>query len=396
MQTTQSEASEAAGKTENLAKASEQAAQALQNGTGTEQEANSAAEKASNATENAEQLDSIAGIAEEAFEKAQEQAQADYHLANESIAEAEQASKQAEEAAGLASAAEELLDQFSETPPSTELANADLPGAGVALNEVQDALENQLVTLENLQSGEISTPSSFTTGNEMEENPAGQNSEDSPESFSSTEDAFDNSTTFSDPEVSEVLAQTLDTLDQALFSTENPFAESADSFPSESTSSGEPIKSAFTEPSTPGESQSSESFPSAPGELIPGNGPGSGAGSMTSMSSANQAIAKALQSLQLASEAQAQSMAQQRTLMGDAKGNQLTSNDNQYQTTQVMDGGEIPILEKAGDDEGWGQLPPKLAKDLMEAKRERVSENYRSQVQAYFQAMSNKARTIKK
>jgi hypothetical protein len=61
-----------------------------------------------------------------------------------------------------------------------------------------------------------------------------------------------------------------------------------------------------------------------------------------------------------------------------------------------MDGGEIPILEKAGDDEGWGKLPPKLAKDLMEAKRERVSENYRSQVQAYFQAMSNKARTIKK
>ena len=396
MQTAQSEASEAAGKTENLAKASEQAAQALQNGTGTQQEANSAAEKASNATENAEQLDSIAGIAEEAFEKAQEQAQADYHLANESIAEAEQASKQAEEAAGLASAAEKLLDQFSETPPSTELANADLPGAGVALNEVQDALENQLDTLENLQSGESSTPSSFTAGNELEENPAGQNSEDSPESFSSTEDAFDNSTPFSDSEVSEVLAQTLDTLDQALFSTKNPFAESADSFPSESTSSGEPIKSAFTEPSTPGESQSSESFPSAPGELIPGNGPGSGAGSMTSMSSANQAIAKALQSLQLASEAQAQSMAQQRTLMGDAKGNQLTSNDNQYQTTPVMDGGEIPILEKAGDDEGWGKLPPKLAKDLMEAKRERVSENYRSQVQAYFQAMSNKARTIKK
>jgi phage shock protein A len=117
---------------------------------------------------------------------------------------------------------------------------------------------------------------------------------------------------------------------------------------------------------------------------------------MTSMPSANQAIAEALQSLQLASEAQAQSMAQQRTLMGDAKGNQLTSNDNQYQTTPVMDAGELPILEKTVEDDGWGKLPPKLAKDLMEAKRERVSENYRSQVQAYFQAMSNKARTIKK
>ena len=40
------------------------------------------------------------------------------------------------------------------------------------------------------------------------------------------------------------------------------------------------------------------------------------------------------------------------------------------------------------NEEDWGKLPPKLAKDLMEAKRENVSENYRSQVQAYFQAMS--------
>jgi hypothetical protein len=32
----------------------------------------------------------------------------------------------------------------------------------------------------------------------------------------------------------------------------------------------------------------------------------------------------------------------------------------------------------------------------MEAEREKVSENYRNQVQAYFQAMSNKARTTKK
>ena len=82
--------------------------------------------------------------------------------------------------------------------------------------------------------------------------------------------------------------------------------------------------------------------------------------------------------------------------MGDAKGNQLTSNDNEYQTIPVMDVGELPIFEKPDEDEAWGKLPPKLAKDLMEAKRERVSENYRNQVQAYFQAMSSKARTNKK
>ena len=396
MQTAQSEANEAAQEVENLAQASEAAAQALENGTGTQNEASAAAEEALNAADNAEQLAAVAESAEEVFEKAQEQAQADSNLANELIAEAEQATKQAEEAADLAAAANELLDQFSETPPSNELANADLPSAGMALNEVENALENQLEALENLQSGENPNPYPDTTENKPEEIQSEQSSAESPENFTSTEDAFDNSTPFSDPEVSAVLAQTLDTLDQAIFSTENPFSEPADSFPSESTPSGEPLQSASTEPTTPGEPLSSQTFPSEPGEPIPGNGPGSGAGSLASTPSVNQAIAQALQSLQLASEAHAQSMAQQRTLMGDAKGNQLTSNDNQYLSTQVMDGGELPIFEKPEEDEDWGKLPPKLAKDLMEAKRERVSENYRKQVQAYFQAMSNKARTIKK
>jgi len=395
MQTAQSEANEAAQEAENLAQASEEAAQALENGTGTQNEASAAAEEALNAADNAEQLAAVAESAEEVFEKAQEQAQTDSNLANESIAEAEQSSKQAEEAADLAAAANELLDQFSETPPSNELANADLPSAGMALNEVENALENQLEALENLQSGENPNPYPDTTENKPEEIQAGQSSAESPENFASTEDAFDSSTPFSDPEVSEVLAQTLDTLDQAIFSTENPFNEPADSFPSESTPSGEPLQSASTEPTTPGEPLSSETFPSEPGEPMPGNGPGSGAGSQASTPS-NQAIAQALQSLQLASEAHAQSMAQQRTLMGDAKGNQLTSNDNEYQTTPVMDAGELPIFEKPNEDEDWGKLPPKLAKDLMEAKRERVSENYRNQVQAYFQAMSSKARTNKK
>ena len=53
-------------------------------------------------------------------------------------------------------------------------------------------------------------------------------------------------------------------------------------------------------------------------------------------------------------------------------------------------------FENTEIEEDWGKLPPKLAKDLMEAKRERVSESYRKQVQAYFQAMSQKARTNKK
>ena len=84
------------------------------NGTGTQNEASAAVEEALNAADNAEQR--RCRKCGRVFKKAQEQAQADPDLANESIAEAEQASKQAEEAADLAAAANELLDQFSETP----------------------------------------------------------------------------------------------------------------------------------------------------------------------------------------------------------------------------------------------------------------------------------------
>jgi hypothetical protein len=268
----------------------------------------------------------------------------------------------------------------------------------MALNEVANALENQLEALENLQSGENINPFPDTTESKLEEFQTGQSTAESPENFASAEDAFDSSTPFSDQEVSQVLAQTLDTLDQAIFSTENPFNEPANSFPSESPPSGEPLQSASMEPTTPGEPQSSETFPSESVKPIPGNGPRSGAGSMASTPSANQAIAQALQSLQLASEAHAQSMAQQRTkfMMTDAQGNQLNSSDGEYQISPVAEVGDLPKFEQVMNEDEWGKLPTKLAKDLMEAEREKVSENYRNQVQAYFQAMSNKARTTKK
>ena len=91
-------------------------------------------------------------------------------------------------------------------------------------------------------------------------------------------------------------------------------------------------------------------------------------------------------------------MSQQRSniMLAEAKGNQLNSSDDQYQEIPVPEVGELPAFENTEIEEDWGKLPPKLAKDLMEAKRERVSESYRNQVQAYFQAMSQKAKTNKK
>ena len=83
--------------------------------------------------------------------------------------------------------------------------------------------------------------------------------------------------------------------------------------------------------------------------------------------------------------------------MSDAQGNQMNSSDGEYQVAPVAEVGNLPDFDQTEEDEDdWGKLPPKLAKDLLEAKRERVSENYRNQVQAYFQAMANKARNTKK
>ena len=91
---------------------------------------------------------------------------------------------------------------------------AELPSAGMALNEIGQALEKQINALENLPSGENTSPSKF-----MENQGTNQDE--------SKTDPFENSSPFSDPEVSEVLAQTLDALDQAIFGAENSFLETS-------------------------------------------------------------------------------------------------------------------------------------------------------------------------
>ncbi len=43
----------------------------------------------------------------------------------------------------------------------------------------------------------------------------------------------------------------------------------------------------------------------------------------------------------------------------------------------------------------WGKLPPKMAKDLMEARREKVAEKYRHMVEIYFKSIAEKGRRKK-
>ena len=57
----------------------------------------------------------------------------------------------------------------------------------------------------------------------------------------------------------------------------------------------------------------------------------------------------------------------------------------------AMSSHELPAAPEAPAKD-WGRLPPKVAKDLMDAQREGVAGEYREQVDAYFRAIGEKAR----
>ena len=194
------------------------------------------------------------------------------------------------------------------------------------------------------------------------------------------------------PEVSQALAQTLDFLDQALNPSSNPFAN--EGFDGEENQAGEQ--------DTPAEITGNEnSEPGEPGKPKPGNGYGqgsgghySGDGALTNASA--QAMIAAARALAEASQTQSQAMAQARSpIQNTFNGtNSLESNDQSFREEQELTFQEIPELDKEEFEE-WGKLPPKLAKDLMESRRENVSGDYRNRVEAYFRAMASKARKIK-
>ncbi|MFL2912912.1 MAG: hypothetical protein ACJZ5X_05585 [Opitutales bacterium] len=331
-----------------------------------------AKEKAGQSMEDAKQ-------AEKRFSMAQKQADIGQDKAEQATKQAKQAEQQASRASDLAADAQDLLDQFPKSPAFSELEMAELPSAGMALNEVGQALEKQLDALENLPSGESASPSKSM------ENP-GANQEDS------KTDPFENSSPFSDPEVSEVLAQTLDALDQAIFGAENPFSETA---PQPSPETRESSGSSGEEMADPIPPLNSKTSKEAIDEQKKG-GSGTGGNGAYSSYSNPLAMEQALQALRMATESHAQSMSQKRSqILRETEGNQFTSGEGEYKVEPDQEVEEIPNLDQEVEAEDWGKLPPKLAKDLMEAKRERVSENYRNQVQAYFQAMSSKARTNK-
>ena len=212
-----------------------------------------------------------------------------------------------------------------------------------------------------------------------------------------SENALSSVSPFSNPEVNEALAQTLDSLDKAIFGNDNPFTEPADA-PSEPPSSQESAQGQPSADEAPAY-QPIGNPNETPSEPVSGNGPGNGgSGEEATLASPDKAMDFALESLRLATESYAQAIIQQRTkiMMADARGSQMNSADGEYLLTSFAEVGDLPNLEEIVVEDDWSKLPPQLSKDLLEARHERVSENYRSQVQAYFQAISNKAKTLKK
>jgi hypothetical protein len=96
-----------------------------------------------------------------------------------------------------------------------------------------------------------------------------------------------------------------------------------------------------------------------------------------------------------AAQAQAQAMAsarsegltpgQQAISQGESKGGGAATVDGQREA------GKLPTdLARLGGV--WGKLPPKLARDLLEGRREGSGGEYREMVEVYFRAIADKAR----
>ena len=77
-----------------------------------------------------------------------------------------------------------------------------------------------------------------------------------------------------------------------------------------------------------------------------------------------------------------------------SEGFQLNSGEGAAVQAGTMAFQTLPALKEKLKQE-WGRLPPKLAKDLMDGRREAVSGEYRERVETYFRAMAEKARQKK-
>ena len=354
-------------------------------------------------------------------ELAQQEAREAGNKADQTRKRAEIAALQAKEAEELGNSAQEFSDNLPNNPILSNLSeDKESPPSPIeALANTTNQLGEQIDTLSRLHSEENenlnTTAQSIEPGIALN-NERGSDSPLRPSSAQATDNESSDEATnipsssltegtssqdqssdivFDSPEVGQALAQTLDYLDQALNPTSNPFEtktlNNEENRGSEQAGTDQPSSNEDTQSGKLGE----------PGRPKPGHGAGQGtggqyAGNGSLTQSSTQAMIAAARALAEASQTQSQIMAQGRSpIQNTFNGvNPLESTEQSYMEDQALTFQEIPELEKEEIGE-WGKLPPKLAKDLMQSKRENISGDYRNRVEAYFRAMASKARKIK-
>ena len=420
-----------------------------------QQAATEASEQAQQAQESANEAGQQAEQAQQAAQEAKQQAQEAQQAAQEADQQAQAGKQAAQEAAELAEAAESFSESFPSEPAFAENGSENSPegsesedsGFGEALASAEQAIGEQAEALASLgepsgqgeQSGEPPSsegqdepgPSETSEGqgeaqpsegqgeaqpNESQPSESGQSESNEGQGQSAASDGESSQSaetppdgqgsptpssrgpSLTNPETAQALAQTLDSLDQALNAESNPFGQETGS----------------SEVGSPSDAPLSEAAQSAqqaqPGEGQPGEGPpGQGTPSQvqpseqetgqSSQAEQAQALADAAQALAQATLAQASSMAQSRMQSQNAMTQGFQPNSGEgasVDSAPITDFMELPIADLENKSKlEWSQLPPKLAKDLMDGRREAVSGEYRNRVEAYFRAMAEKSRQKK-
>ncbi|MBT3636055.1 MAG: hypothetical protein HN531_03880 [Opitutae bacterium] len=408
--------------------------------------AQEAGQQAQQAQQSAEKAGQQAQQAQQAAQEAGQQAQQAQQAAQEAGQQAQAGEQAAQEAAELAEAAETFSESFPSEPAFAENGSEDSPessegedsGFGEALASAEQALGEQAEALASLgeesgqgegqqpgepQSGE-GQPSESGQSEPSEGQGEGQPSEgqsesgqgepsegqgqpgegqpsqpgESPPSGQGSPSPSSGEAPLTNPETAQALAQTLDSLDQALNAESNPFGQEA--VPSEGgTPSDSPLSEAAqsAQQGQPGEGQPGEG---PPGQGQPGQGqPSQQESGQSSQAAQAQALAEAAQALAQATMAQASSMAQSRMQSQNAMTQGFQPNSGEgaaVDSAPITDFLELPIADLENNSKlEWSRLPPKLAKDLMDGRREAVSGEYRNRVEAYFRAMAEKSRKKK-
>jgi hypothetical protein len=361
-----------------------QAAQAPQNAAAQEtaKQAQQAAQQAQEASKQAAQAAQKEGAEAQAAQQAAQQAKAPQQAAQEAAAHA---GEEAGQAAELAKQAQALAQQFAQAAQANaQQAQAQQAQVGQELQgaqaDVQQAARNQQSLGEAMQAQALNQVAQGVE--KANQNQVAQAAKAAQQANAQQAAKADQAAQAAIEAQAQALAQARGQQGQPEGQAQqgaegSPLSEAAAEFMAQALNAlnGQP---------QPGQGQAQGKPEQGQGQ---GQEPGQGQG-------------EAAQAMAAAAQAQASAMRQGRAPgQGQQPGqNPMSNTPGQGKGAAVQAGpmaeGNLPqnVLLKPGD---WGKLPPRLARDLMEAQREAVGGEYRHQVETYFRVIAEKAREKK-